>query len=531
MDAEGVVDLYKGLKSEKQDAKSWADQLRKFVLPFSPTELESKFSWMGVDLKNLHDSTAVRANERLAAAHQSFLFDPGKIWFSYEPSSTLGLDNKASSRVKKWLGDCAERVYQALTESNFYTVNQQALLDRCGLGTGAFYCGMTNSNKLVFSYVPFDSFVFAEDDLGMPCMFIRSFEWTAAQAVKFFGGVNRLSKGMKEAYGDEVERHKKKFTILHAVGKKDHYDPLTEMECFSMYVEKTDKHVLEEGGFEEFPYMVSRFLKWGNQFGIAPARLCWPEILHLQYNKRVSRLLGELKAFPRVKTSADLVGRVNLRPGGQTPVKGTDQLPQEWATVGQYSELMAEMEQDRQVVRSAFYLDVLDLFGAHTGEMTATEVNARLDEQLRAFSPTFFQHLNDSRPVMLRVFALMFRARLLNRENVPKELLLIDSDGGEIFNPEALPQVVYNSKFIQLMKQVHSGGIMSATEVVARMAQFDPTVVHRFDWNFAAQEVVRNGGVPEKFIQDDEKKEERMKEVMAYVQQMKQGGASEEVAQ
>ena len=31
MDAEGVVDLYEGLKSEKQDAKSWADQLRKFV--------------------------------------------------------------------------------------------------------------------------------------------------------------------------------------------------------------------------------------------------------------------------------------------------------------------------------------------------------------------------------------------------------------------------------------------------------------------------------------------------------------------
>lgn len=532
MDAAGVVSLYEGLKSDKQDAKSWADQLRKFVLPFSPTELQSKFSWMGVDLKNLHDSTAVRANERLAAAHQSFLFDPGKIWFSFEPSSVLGLDSKSSSRVKKWLGDCAERIYSALAESNFYTVNHQALLDRCGLGTGAFFCGMTNENRLMFSYVPFDSFVFSEDDLGMPCLFIRSFEWTADQAAKYFGGVECLSKGMQDAFEDGVERYKKKFTILHAVGKKDRFNPFKEKGCYSLYVEKSEKHVLEDGGFHEFPYMVSRFLKWGSQFGIAPARLCWPEIVNLQYGKRICRVLGELKAFPRVKTSADHVGRVSLRPGGQTVVKGGDSLPQEWGTVGQYAELLNEMEQDRQVVRSAFYLDVLDLFGAHTGEMTATEVNARLDEQLRAFSPTFFQHLNDSRAMMLRVFAVMFRARLLDVANTPKELLLETSDDSKILNPNALPQVVYNSKFVQLMKQVHSGGLVSSVDLVGAMAKFDPSVVHRFDWDFAAQETVRNGGVPETFVLGDDEKQERQEAVMQYMQAMGQaGGKSEDSAQ
>lgn len=72
MDGEEVVSLYSSLEKEKQDAASWASELKKFVYPFSPTGLPSSFSFLGVGLKNLHDSTAVRANQRLAAAHQSF---------------------------------------------------------------------------------------------------------------------------------------------------------------------------------------------------------------------------------------------------------------------------------------------------------------------------------------------------------------------------------------------------------------------------------------------------------------------------
>lgn len=72
MKGEDIVSLYRSVKTEKQDAENWMAELKKFVYPFSPTGLPSKFSLLGVDLKNLHDSTAVRANQRLAAAHQSF---------------------------------------------------------------------------------------------------------------------------------------------------------------------------------------------------------------------------------------------------------------------------------------------------------------------------------------------------------------------------------------------------------------------------------------------------------------------------
>lgn len=519
MKGQDIVSLYNSVKEDKRDAETWATELKKFVYPFSPVALPGKFSFLGVDLKNLHDSTAVWSNQRLAAAHQSFLSDPAKLWFTFEPSAALGSKVQNNGSVKKWLRDCAERTYQALAESNFYTVNHQALLDRCGFGTGSYYGGVSNDRRLMFSYVPFDSFVFSEDEQGMPNLLIRKFEWNAVQAARWFGGVEKLSEEMKQAYADDVERVKKKFTILHAVGRKDQFNPLKEKEFYSYYVEEKSDYILEEGGFNEFPYMVSRFLKWIGPWGLAPARLCWSNILSLQYGRRVIRLLGELKAFPRLKVSKDLVGKVNMRPAGQTVVGTVDgNFPMEWGTVSDYREVMNEMEMDRKEVRSAFYLDMLDLFGAQSGQMTATEVNARLEERLLAFSPTFCQHLNDFRPMMLRIFRLMLEARLFDM-NIPQELMIETPTGGHEFNPKALPDVVYNSKFAQLMKQVQISGLVGSQETIGNIAKFDPGVIARFNFDFAAQEVVRGMGVPEGFIRDDEEKAEALKEMQERMMQ------------
>lgn len=51
MNGEEVISLYNNLEREKQDAASWASELKKFVYPFSPTGLPSSFSFLGVGLK------------------------------------------------------------------------------------------------------------------------------------------------------------------------------------------------------------------------------------------------------------------------------------------------------------------------------------------------------------------------------------------------------------------------------------------------------------------------------------------------
>lgn len=49
MNGEEVISLYNNLEREKQDAASWASELKKFVYPFSPTGLPSSFPfWASV---------------------------------------------------------------------------------------------------------------------------------------------------------------------------------------------------------------------------------------------------------------------------------------------------------------------------------------------------------------------------------------------------------------------------------------------------------------------------------------------------
>lgn len=519
MKAGDVIELWGRLGESKSDAESWARRLRQFVYPLSPDRLDMKFRSLGVELSQVHDDTAIRACERLAAAHQSYLSDPGKIWFSYEPSAKLGVRSKKSQAVTKWLRDCADKTFQALSESNFYTVLHQAVLDRVGIGTGCFYGGMSNEGKLMFTYVPFDCFRFEEDEYGMPSVLIREIQMTAAQAVGWFGGAEALPDGMKEALGDEKEMHIRKFRIYHYVGKSTDEAKSGGFRYESVYVSGEEGKEIERGGFNEFPYVVTRFLKYAGPYGVSPGRLCWSSIMNLQYARKGQRLLGNLKAYPRVKASAELVGRIDMRAGGVTVVKDDERLPVEWATVGSYGELDKEIENERQIIKESYYLDMLDLFGSHSRQMTATEVNARMEERMLVFSPTFCQHLNDFRPMMLRIFRLMYAGRLFDMENVPQELLKANEYGGVEFNEEAMPDVVYNSKFTQLMKQVHNNGLQQSMAIIQGCAQLDPSILARYDMDYGCSEMVRGLNAPEAFMRSDKEKEEAlMRQQMAAMQ-------------
>ncbi|QAA42182.1 hypothetical protein C1I94_11740 [Akkermansia muciniphila] len=71
----------------------------------------------------------------------------------------------------------------------------------------------------------------------------------------------------------------------------------------------------------EFPYLVTRFLKWGSgPYGLAPGRLVFPAIQQVQFLNRILDTLGEVAAFPRILELANQIGEVDLRAGGRTVI-------------------------------------------------------------------------------------------------------------------------------------------------------------------------------------------------------------------
>ena len=79
----------------------------------------------------------------------------------------------------------------------------------------------------------------------------------------------------------------------------------------SIYYSLEDHCVIEESGYREMPYMVTRFLKWGESpYGLAPARLVYSDIRQAQFLNRILDMLGEVAAFPRIlELAAQLSGQ------------------------------------------------------------------------------------------------------------------------------------------------------------------------------------------------------------------------------
>jgi hypothetical protein len=407
-------------------------------------------------------------------------------------------------------------MFQALSESNFYEKSFESYNDRCGFGTGCLYAGVTNEGELTFQNVPFGSYVASEDANGKVNMLQRLYTMTAVQCRDFFGE-SALTKELIDALDDEKLRYTKQFNVLHTVREREHFLPGNlgpkQMPYESVYVLKDTGAILEESGMQEFPFMVSRFVKMASVYGYAPAMRCFPDIVGIQRTARIQSLLAELQAFPRMKVPAELSGRVNFRPGGITYVKANqgDAL-QEFATRGSYPTAVEERQHYADAINEAYFIPDLNLFESVKRQMTATEVAERADERLNIFAQTFCQFISDLRPLMERIFNLLYRSGQFSP--APEQVLVASRKTGNLV-PQ-VPEIVYTSKFAQKIREVQTQGMTNFLGVVGNMMQLGQagaSVLDRYDLDFCAQELARGYGVPEKMIRSDGKMQEYRQQV------------------
>lgn len=499
--------LYESLLPQRASFDSWATTLRDFIRPFSPTALERPLVMPdGLVLASLWDATAVRACERLAAAHQSNITTPFKRWFELRPSVASGI--AADNDCQKWFSVCQDTMFSALAESNFYEKSFEAYNDRVGFGTGCLYAGVTDEGKLTFSCVPFGSYVCAENEYGDVNLLIRCYEVTAVQAVRFHG-VKSLPMDMLDAYNDEKLRYTKKFEVLHTVREREKFyagrKGPKNMPYESVYVERSSGAILEESGMEEFPFLVTRFLKLGLVYGYSPGMRCFSDIVGIQRIARIQSILAELQAFPRVKQPAELDGRVNFRPGGVTTVKqGLGDQLKEWGTVGNYPTAVNERAVYEKAINDAFFINDLQVFEAVKRQMTATEAAERADERLSVFAQTFCQFISDLRPVMGRIFNLLYRAKCFPK--APGAVLTASRRTGNLV-PQ-VPEIVYTSKFAQKMREIQNQGMATFINMLPAFLNLGPEwgrVLDLFDEEGTALELARGVGYPEKLIRSSVK--------------------------
>lgn len=503
MSDDSVQTIYHNLRAARVPWEGWWERLRHYVLPGRPQsgdEMSPSDEPSGQ--RRLSDTTAVEACQKLASAHMSYMTPSHELWFKWESPVP-----SAGDEAQSWYNRCSEIANRELALSNFYTALHECFLDRVALGTGSLYCGTTRGGRLMFRHIPCGQFVCAENDEGVIDTYIREFTFSPHQAESQFG-LSALGPRAKALCTAAQDKHSPCLRFLHVVRPRElrnrSRSTARDMAWQSIYYSLDDHCNVEESGYREMPYMVTRFLKWGESpYGLAPARLVYPDIEQAQFLNRILDMLGEVAAFPRILELANQVGEVDLRAGGRTlinPESASLGYPREWATQGRYDVGMDRLRQKQESINRAFFIPMIELWNERKQQMTAAEVYARENERVMLFSPSFTLFACDFQPLMERVFALLFR---LGRFPKPPTTVLDNDRRGELVVAE--PHVVYQGRIAMIMRRIQSEGMERALGRLQTLSALEPSLVDHVDLDSAFRLSARLDGVPEQILRPEYK--------------------------
>ena len=375
--------------------------------------------------RELFDSTAVEASENLAASLHGTLTPSTQPWLSLKLRQE---EFNELPDVKNWLEDCSRRIHAALRQSNWTTAVHEMYLDL--VGPAAMGCLFVEEKAPLatghfggfrFATQAPGSYFVAEDAEGRIDTVFREVSLTA-RAI--------LGKWKAEKVGDKIRdtvatKPDQRFTVLQAVMPNDDADRderkrgPRHMPWRSTYLIVETRHKLEEGGFEEFPFLCPRWAKTsGEVYGRGPSHTALPDIKTLNKVVEFTLQAAPLAMIPpTIELDDSVVGELDLRPGGRNVVSGPGNR--------NLSELFAFMQTGMKVdlselsierlqgnIRRKYFSQLLEL--KDKPNMTIPEITIRHDEMLRMLGPTAgrleSEFLN---PGVERYFGIMARAGAL----------------------------------------------------------------------------------------------------------------------
>ena len=513
--------IRKRLDKLEADRGTWESHWQEILDYVMPRKAEITFLRSRGEKRTevLFDSTAITANNLLAASLQGTLTSPSLPWFS------LKLRDDDANKIRDiqiWLEDTARRMYAVFNESNFNTEVHEMYLDLCSVGTSAIFVEEANEGfiqgGLHFNTLHIAEYFIQENSTGRVDTLYRKYKMTARQAVQEFGEDNVGTK-IKEALKAKPDTQ---FNFIHAVEPTSDYErsvgmkSKTKLPFHSCHVCFEDKMVVRTGGYNEFPYLVPRWSKaTGEIFGRSPSYNALPDIKTL--NKAVEiGLKAWAKAIdpPLLVTDDGVIGRVRMTPAGITVVRSDTAIkPLQIGSNWQITDL--KENQLRTAIRQAYYSDQLQL--QEGPQMTATEVQVRYELMQRLLGPTLGRFQTEFlNPLIERVFGIMMRSdALMPRPEAMGGLNMDIEYVGPLARSQRMEEAIAVERLYQLAMQV---------------VQVDPTVMDVIDHEQAIRMRATLLGVPKTVLRGEDEVAEIREERAAAQQQAQEQAMAQQQA-
>ena len=512
-----IVSRFEYLESQRANWDSHYQELADYMLP-RKADIVRKRARGEKRMELIFDGTALQSVDLLASSLHGMLTSGATPWFHLTlKDDELGRDEE----VQAWLEDTSSRMMRAITMSNFETEVHEMYVDLVVFGTGCMFVEM-DKKSMRFSTRHISEFYVAEDQYGIVDTVFRKYRLPARQAVQRFG-IEKVGKFIQKTFEKKPDEE---VVVLHCVMPRKERDPTKQdnknMPFASMYICMETKMVMQESGFQEFPYVVPRFLKaTGEVMGRSPAMVALPDVKMLNLmSKTIIQAAQKLIDPPLLVPDDGFLLPVRTQPGGLNFFRSGTRDTITPLNTGANIPIGLNMEEQRRAaIRSAFYVDQLLTGGSPN--MTATEVVQRQEERMRVIGPVLGRLMNEMlRPMIDRVFALMLRADMLAP---PPEILQgLDVD------------VEYVSPLARAQKSSSLNSTMKALEILLPLAQALPVADH-INADGLVNHIMDSLGVPKKVVKPqsevDASREEQAAQQQAMMERQEASQDVQDVAQ
>lgn len=426
----------------------------------------------------------------------------GLLGYSISPNITwfkLTLENPEYAKyygVKRWLEEVEEIMYSEFNRSNLYAEAKTLADNAVCIGHGTMLEDYDyDRNKLRFSANRMNEIYLDTDEYNEVTTCYRKFLMPLKKAVDFFG-LKNLSEHSQDAYKEEHgKRWNDNITILYAVYKRTNYNKeipdAKNMPYAAVYVEWEHDHIIEESGYQEFPYAVFEWDKIpGTAYSESPAMSAMQDILFLNKANKATMDIAQTSSRPPMIVSEDILD-VDTSPAGITYVKNGDTL-QPLQTGQNYPITIDILEKIKQSVKDWFNVDFFLMLQHQQRQMTATEVSELQGEKAAVLSNLIVNFNNTLTRIVQRSFNLLYEEGKIPQ---PPESLI--GTGTSL-------KVEFVGPLAQAQRRYHqAGGINVALQYLAPMAQLFPESLDFIDQDEAIKKLLIGNGMPQSAIRED----------------------------
>lgn len=514
VDAKAVIARFNSLVQKRNVRETDWDEAIRYMMPrrIDATGTTS----VSDSTKDVFDDTAIIANNTLAAGLVSTITPATERWAALESPAAFRdetPDENAQAVRGAWYQDATDILSRAIANSNFHTEIHELHLCRNTICTGAIGVFEGEDAPLVFKHVPPKTFVFTEDNEGKLTSFYREMaNMTLEQAVREWGMDALPEKYREQLRADDACAYQKTIRVLHCVEKRmpGTYNPqkidAANKPYSSAYILIDDKHVLDSGGYDDMPYMVGRFLKWGaDPWGYGPGVEALPSVRQLNFIEQHADVAAEIAVFPRVMAPQGMKGKLDLAAAGITffDPNQPNARPTIWGNEGRPEYLEERANKKREAVRRLFHNDLFQMLGGiEPGKMTAYETMQRFSEKLDMFSPSFKMVTTEIlAPLVKRCFAILFKQGYFP---APPPEVFVQTSRGFVM---PMPQIAFVSKMALAIRALENRSWVEFMNVVTPMLQVDPTIADNFDLDKATLGIARNLAVSTGWVRKPEERE------------------------